>query len=147
MQKVQYYNHSFALSFFSNLKYIWEIIHTNSYRMSSLFFLNSWTLLALVCVCVQSYLSLCDPMGCSPLPLCSFVPGWQEYWSGPFPPPGDLPNPEIEPVSPGSPPLAGRFFTTEPPGKPTPRCDIHLFHHSPFFGEVLNILWLLQFML
>ena len=27
---------------------------------------------------------------------------------------GDLPHPEIEPVSP---PLAGRFFTTVPPGK------------------------------
>ena len=32
----------------------------------------------------------------------------QEYWSGlPFPSPGDLPNPGMEPVSPG---LAGRFF-------------------------------------
>ena len=40
----------------------------------------------------------------------------QEYWSGlPFPSPGDLPNPGIES---GSPTLAGRFFTTEPPGKP-----------------------------
>ena len=28
------------------------------------------------------------------------------------------PNPEIEPVSLGSPALAGGFFTTEPPGKP-----------------------------
>ena len=43
----------------------------------------------------------------------------QEYWSGlSFPPPGDLPNPEIEPGSPASPGLAGRFFTTEPLGKP-----------------------------
>ena len=43
----------------------------------------------------------------------------QEYWSGwPFPPPGDLPNPGVEPTSPVSPVLAGRFFTTEPPGKP-----------------------------
>ena len=42
----------------------------------------------------------------------------QEYWSE-LPLPGnlgDLPNPGIEPVSPS---LAGRFFTTEPPGKPT----------------------------
>ena len=40
----------------------------------------------------------------------------QEYWSGlPFPPPGDLPNPGMVPVFPA---LAGRFFTTEPPGKP-----------------------------
>ena len=39
----------------------------------------------------------------------------QEYWSKlPFPFPGDLPNPEIKPTSPA---LAGRFFTTEPPGK------------------------------
>ena len=37
----------------------------------------------------------------------------QEYWSGlPYPPPGDLPDPEIEPVSLMSPALAGRFFTT-----------------------------------
>ena len=43
----------------------------------------------------------------------------QEYWSGSaFPPPGDLPNAGIEPVSPASPALASRFFTTEPAGKP-----------------------------
>ena len=39
----------------------------------------------------------------------------QEYWSElPFPPPGDLPNPGTEPASLA---LAGRFFTTEAPGK------------------------------
>ena len=38
---------------------------------------------------------------------------WQEYWSGmPCPPPGDLPDPWIEPVSLKSPALAGRLFTT-----------------------------------
>ena len=37
----------------------------------------------------------------------------QEYWSEmPFPPPGDLPDSGIEPVTPA---LAGGFFTTEPP--------------------------------
>ena len=37
----------------------------------------------------------------------------QEYWSGlPCPPPGDLPDPGIEPVSLMSPALAGRFLTT-----------------------------------
>ena len=42
----------------------------------------------------------------------------QGYWSGlPFPPPGDLPNPAIKPISPVSPALAGEFFTTEPSGK------------------------------
>ena len=38
-----------------------------------------------------------------------------EYWSElPFPSPGDLPDPGIESTSPA---LAGRCFTTEPPGK------------------------------
>ena len=41
----------------------------------------------------------------------------QEYWSGlPSPPPEDLPDPAIEPVSSA---LAGGFFTTEPARKPT----------------------------
>ena len=42
----------------------------------------------------------------------------QEYWSGlPFPIPGDLPNPGIEPRSPVSPALVGIFLNTAPPGK------------------------------
>ena len=45
----------------------------------------------------------------------------QEHWSGlPFPYPRDLPNPGIEPVSPVSPALAGRFFLADGSGKP--RC-------------------------
>ena len=40
----------------------------------------------------------------------------QEYWKGlPCPPPGDLLDPGIKLVSPA---LAGRFLTTESPGKP-----------------------------
>ena len=35
----------------------------------------------------------------------------------PFPLPGDLPDPGIEPKSPAAPALAGGFFTTKPPGK------------------------------
>ena len=43
----------------------------------------------------------------------------QEHWSGlPFSPPRNLPDPGIESVSPVSPALGGKFFTTEPPGKP-----------------------------
>ena len=43
----------------------------------------------------------------------------QEYWSGLlFPFLRDLHNPGIEPASPESPALAGRLFTTVPPGKP-----------------------------
>ena len=41
----------------------------------------------------------------------------QDYWGWlPFPSPGALSNPGIEPESPA---LAGKFFTPEPPGKPT----------------------------
>ena len=40
----------------------------------------------------------------------------QEYWSGlPFPSPGDLPNPGIEPESPA---LEAEALSSEPPGKP-----------------------------
>ena len=40
----------------------------------------------------------------------------QEYWSGlPFPSPGDLPDPGIEP---GSPALWADALTSEPPAKP-----------------------------
>ena len=36
----------------------------------------------------------------------------EEYWSGlPFPSLGDLPDPEVEPMSLASPALAGGFFT------------------------------------
>ena len=39
----------------------------------------------------------------------------QEYWSGlPFPSPGDLPNPGIEPWSPA---LEADALTSEPPGR------------------------------
>ena len=40
----------------------------------------------------------------------------QDYWSGfPFPSPGDLPDPGLEPRSPA---LQGDALTSEPPGKP-----------------------------
>ena len=49
----------------------------------------------------------------------------QEYWSElPFTPAGDLPDPEIKPISPA---LAGGFFTTEPPGKPSEHTTGDLF--------------------
>ena len=48
-----------------------------------------------------------------PLSVESFK---QEYWSRlPFPSPGDLPNPGIEP---GSPALQADSLRSEPPGKP-----------------------------
>ena len=57
---------------------------------------------------------------CSPPGSQSMGFSRQEYWSGlPFPPPGDHLDPGIELTSPVSHALACRFFTTEPPGKPS----------------------------
>ena len=63
----------------------------------------------------------------------------QEYWNGlPFPSPGDLPDPGIEP---GSPAFQVDALTSEPPGKPqmgqrdpllVPHCVV-----SPFKRAVL----------
>ena len=63
--------------------------------------------------CVQSHLTLHDPIDCSPLSMGLF---WQVYWSElPFFPPGNLPSPGVELMSRVAPALAGRFFTAEPP--------------------------------
>ena len=49
----------------------------------------------------------------------------QEYWSQlPVFPPGELPDPGINPTPPAPPSLAGGFFTMEPHGKP--RCTVGL---------------------
>ena len=71
-----------------------------------------------VCVCSQLCSTLCDLMYCSPSgqapPSMEF--SRQEYWSElPFPSPEDVPASGIKSISPA---LAGRFFTTEPSGKP-----------------------------
>ena len=50
----------------------------------------------------------------------------QEYWSGlPFPPPGDLPNPGIEPRSLA---LKADAVTSEPQGSPNIKCILFLCH-------------------
>ena len=61
----------------------------------------------------------------------------EEYWSGwPCPPPGDLPDPGIEPTSLMSPALADRFFLPlVPPGKPKFLCGT-----SELEGKVTNVL-------
>ena len=69
-------------------------VHANS--LQSCLFVTLWT------VALKSPLS----MGFSR----------QEYWSGlPCPPPGDLPNPVIEPKAPT---LQADSLPSEPPGKP-----------------------------
>ena len=59
---------------------------------------------------LQSRLTLCDPFDCQAPPSMGF--SRQEYWNRLPCPPGDLPNPGIEPASLMSSALAGRFFTT-----------------------------------
>ena len=73
---------------------------------------------------------ICMAVSCSLSRVCLFATPWtvayqaplsmgfcrQEYWSGlPFPSPGDLPDPGIEP---GSPALEADASPPEPPGKP-----------------------------
>ena len=80
-----------------------------------LFFLP-WLMLAALCLVTQSCPTLCDPMDCGP-PGSSVLrdsPG--EYWRGlPWPPPGDLPDPGIEPRFPA---LQADSLSAELPGKP-----------------------------
>ena len=63
----------------------------------------------------QSCSTFCDPWAVAhqaPLSMDSST----QYWSGqPFPSPGDLPNPGIEP---GSPALQADSLLSEPPGTP-----------------------------
>ena len=61
-------------------------------------------------------LTLCDPMTVAYQAPPSMGFPRQKYWSGlPFPSPGDLPNPGIEP---GSPTLQADTLPSEPLGKP-----------------------------
>ena len=63
-----------------------------------------------VCVCVhlvaQLCPALCDPWTVAHQASLSMGFSRKEYWSGlPCPPPGDLPNPGIKPISPAAPAL------------------------------------------
>ena len=63
-------------------------------------------------------------------------PMW-EYWCGlPFPSPGDLPDPGVEPTSPA---LAGGFFSIEPPGKP---CWVIVNHNTSWTFSHLPECWI-----
>ena len=77
---------------------------------------NAWLGFWFCAMYAQPCPALFDPMDCSPQAPLSMRFSRLEYWSGlPFPSPGDLPDPGMEPASLA---LAGRFLTTELPGKP-----------------------------
>ena len=75
-----------------------------------------------LCVCAESLQSC---LSVTPWTVAHQAPlsmgfSRQEYWSGlPCPPPGDLPDPGIKCMYLMPPALAGGFFTTNSPGKPT----------------------------
>ena len=61
----------------------------------------------------------------------------QEHWSRlPSPPPRDLPGPGTEPMCLASPALAGRLFSTAPPGKPQISYNIPLRQNLTPFTSV-----------
>ena len=65
-------------------------------------------------------------VACQASPSMGFC--MQEYWSGlPFPPPGDLPDPGIEPASPAFPALQADFLPLSHQGSPqTVYCIVNL---------------------
>ena len=82
----------------------------------------------LITMCVLSHSIMSDSSWSHGLQPTGFLCPWgfsrQEYWSGlPCPPPGDLPNPGIEPRSPE---LQTDSLPTERPGKPFDYCGFVL---------------------
>ena len=113
------------------------------FQVSCLSVVESWVLnifqiLDLYYTCaqlLQSCLTLCNPVNCSP--PGSSVHGilQQEYWGGlPRPTPGDLPDPRIKPLSLMSSALAGGSLLPASPGKPSPH------HISPSYLSSSNLL-------
>ena len=68
-----------------------------------------------VVLCRSAMPDSCDPWAVAHWVFCPWGFSRQEYWSGlPCPPPGDLPNPGIEVMSPT---LQVDSLMSEPPGK------------------------------
>ena len=103
-----------------------DVVSTLSYRLSRLY--------ACMLSCF-SHVQFCETLwtvACQAPLSVGF--SRQEYWSGlPLPPPGDLPNPGVEPMSLMSPALAGRFLTTLAPLANIFRCCLkHLLYGQRF---------------
>ena len=102
----------------SQFKDYTPFIHTIKYWL--------YSLCCTVCLCGLFYTCVCSVVSDSVIPwiVARQIPlsmefSRQKYWSGlPFPPPGDPTQGSVKPTSLGSAALAGRIFTTVPPGKP-----------------------------
>ena len=76
----------------------------------------------------QSCPTLCDPMDCGPPGTSVHRIPRQEYWSRlPFPSPGNLPEPGIEPRSPA---LQVDSLPSEPPGTSYTHTHTHTHNHN-----------------
>ena len=131
------------ISFFQKVasEKCWQVLVYvfNTYAFSCPLWMSAqlwpWVCFPSLCVCAQSlshvllFVIPWTKAHQAPLPMGFSL---QEYWRGlPFSPPGDLPDPGIEPMSPASPALAGGFFTTEPLGRPfLSLCYWPIQHHS-----------------
>ena len=104
-------------------KYLFVFIYLSVLGLScgsQIFSYGMWDLVSCVCVCVCVWAQTLSRVQLFAIPwtvACQtcLSSGFsrQEYWSGlPFPSPGDLPYPGIQPESLVSPAMAGRFFTT-----------------------------------
>ena len=91
--------------------YVYVYISTHSSCLAG--FLSPFYFIVGKGLVAQWYPSLCNPISCN-LPGSSVLGILQqEYWSGlPFPSPGDLLDPEMEP---GSPVLQADSLPSEPP--------------------------------
>ena len=95
-----------------------------------------------ICVCVHACSVVSDSVtpwtvACQALMSMGF--SRQEYLSGlPFPSPGNLPQPGTEPMFPA---LAGRFFTSEPPGKPLRWPSIHWRRELGYQSMSITQVW------
>ena len=82
--------------------------------------------------CTQLFATLWTVARQAPLSIGFSGFSRQEYWSGlPSSPPGDLPNPGIEPESLVSPALAGRFFTSSATWEALYICIYIFFSYVP----------------
>ena len=114
------------------------------------------TLCVYACVLSRVRLSVTLWVVAHQSPLCLEF-SKQECWSGlPFPSPGDLPDPRIEPASPA---LAGGFFTTEPLGSLSVLCVVSTVYicicqsqapsssSHPLFPHLVFVLYVCLFLL
>ena len=84
-----------------------------------------------------SFIACAPHAVCAPCASLSVGLSRQEHWSGlPFPPPGNLPNPEIEPVTPA---LQANSLPPSPRGSP---CGpLSLLFHPSFHFLCSYLLW------